>query len=75
MSVSTKKKPPVMTECEVKVRGCVGSHAPSTKRSQNAMRSCAANLATAQCKRSRNPATEPEPTSNTFKDTPAAGSR
>ena len=53
----------------------VGSHVLSTKRSQNAMRSCAANIATAQCKRSRNPVTEPELISNTFKDTPAADSR
>jgi len=53
----------------------VGSHAPSMKPSQNAISSCAANIATAPCKPSKNPAMEPEPTSNTFKDTPAAGSR
>jgi hypothetical protein len=73
-SVAIKKKSPVMTECEVRFVG-VGSHAPSTKPSQNAIRSCAANIAMARCKRSKNPATEPEPTSNTCKDTPAAGSR
>jgi len=53
----------------------VGSHAPSTKPSQNAISSCAANIAMARCKRSKNRASEPEPTSNTCKDIPAAGSR
>ena len=41
-SVATKKKPPAMTECEVKVRA-VSFPAFSTKPSKNAPSSCAAN--------------------------------
>jgi hypothetical protein len=66
-SVATKKKWPVMTECEVKVRGrwlpCTIFEA-LTEREQ--IMRC--NIAMTRCRRSWNPAMESEPTSNTCKN-------
>jgi hypothetical protein len=53
----------------------VGSHARSTKPLRNAIKSCAANIAMARYKRSKNPVMEPEPTLNTCNVTQAAGSQ
>jgi hypothetical protein len=63
--VATKKKPPVMTECEVKVRG---RWLPRTLYEALTERDDIM-----RCKYCYGP--EPEPTSNTCKDTPTAGSR
>jgi hypothetical protein len=74
MSVSTKKKPPVMTECEVKVRGrwlpCTLYEALTERDEIMRCKYCHGPV-----QASRNPVTEPELISNTFKDTLAAGCR